>query len=175
MKYCSAPSKRCAVEELLGPEHAQRVEELRADLVLSAVAARGRDERHPRPDVPRVERQRGVVLVVWVRGHVHDRPDRRRASAAPATAPARPVRSVSGWMRYWGTGCWAPAGHCSATAAATAAARNRDILIGSPREGRCETVMVSCPFGRIWSTNLGNLGLVPSVYTRCQPALRRLS
>ena len=65
-------------QEFLGAENAQRVEELRADLVLSAVAARGGDERHPRPDVPRVERERRVVLVVWMRGHVRDRPDRRQ-------------------------------------------------------------------------------------------------
>ena len=64
-------------QELLGAEDAQRVEELGANLVLSAVAARRRHERHPRPDVARVERQRGVVLVVGVRGHVRDHADGR--------------------------------------------------------------------------------------------------
>ena len=77
MKYCSAPSKRCAVEQFLGAEDAERVEELGADLVLTAVAARRRHERHARADVARVERQRRVVLVVGMRGHVDDRADGR--------------------------------------------------------------------------------------------------
>ena len=66
-----------------------------------------------------------------------------------------PVRSVSGWMRYWGTGCWAPTCHCSAADAATATARNRDTLMESPPEGKF---------------NLGNHFSVVFVYTRCQPA-----
>ncbi len=76
-------------QQFLGAEHTQRIEELRADLVLTAVAARRRDERHPCADVARIERQRRIVLVVGVRGHVR-RPYRSStASAAPATGPAR--------------------------------------------------------------------------------------
>ena len=167
-------------EELLGPEDAQRVEELRADLVLSAVAARGRDERHPRAEMPRVERQHGVVLVVGVRGHVHDRADGRELPQAPAETPAR--RSGRSAVEC-DTGERA-AGRRRATAARPPRQPprpgNRDNFIGSPREGRFETVTVSCPsvgFGQLSAGELPSGTRVSSsfVYTRCQPALRRPS
>ena len=55
-------------QQLLGPQDADRVEQLRADLVLPAVAARRGDERDAHPEPARVQRQHGVVLVVGVRG-----------------------------------------------------------------------------------------------------------
>ena len=65
-------------EQFLGAKHPQRIEELSSDLVLSAVAACGCDERHARTDVTRVERQHRIVLVVGMRRHVDDRADGRQ-------------------------------------------------------------------------------------------------
>ena len=67
-------------EQFFGAEDAQGVKELGADLVLAAVAAGGRHERHSRADVARVEGQRRIVLVVGVRGHVNDRANGRELS-----------------------------------------------------------------------------------------------
>ncbi len=65
-------------QQFLGAEHTQRIEELGTNLVLTAVAAGRRDERHACADVARIERQRRIVFVVRVRGHVDDRTDRRQ-------------------------------------------------------------------------------------------------
>ena len=67
MKYCSAPSKRWSAAQLLGPEDAERLEDLRADFVLSAVAARGRRERRPVTLAPVQHHEQRVVLVVGMR------------------------------------------------------------------------------------------------------------
>ena len=64
-------------QQFLSAKHTQRIEELGTDLVLTAIAAGRRDEGHPCADVARIERQRRIVFVVGVRGHVDDRTDRR--------------------------------------------------------------------------------------------------
>ena len=57
--------------QLLGPQHAERLEQLRADLVLSAVAARRRRERRAIA-LPAIEHhEQPVVLVVGMRGGHH--------------------------------------------------------------------------------------------------------
>ncbi len=65
-------------QQFFRAQDAQGIENLGADLVLAAVAARRGHERDPRANVPRVERQRRVVLVVGVRGHVDDGAGRRQ-------------------------------------------------------------------------------------------------
>ena len=58
--------------ELAGAEDAERFEDLRSDLVLSTVAARGRGERGA-ISLPAIEHhQQPVVLVVGVRRGVHE-------------------------------------------------------------------------------------------------------
>ena len=56
--------------QLLGPQHRQRVEQLGADLVLAAVAARRRQQHGAVALASRQSRQQGIVLVV---GMGHDR------------------------------------------------------------------------------------------------------
>jgi hypothetical protein len=51
-------------QQLLAAQHGERLEQLRADLVLPAVAARRGDERGAEPHAMRVIRQQAVVLVV---------------------------------------------------------------------------------------------------------------
>ena len=58
--------------QLLGSQHRQRVEELGTDLVLAAVAARGRQQDRPVPLAFRQLRQQRVVLVVRVGGDHHE-------------------------------------------------------------------------------------------------------
>ena len=59
--------------QLLRPQHAQCFEDLGADLVLAAVAARRRRERRPEALSPIEHHQQPVVLVVGVgRGFHHD-------------------------------------------------------------------------------------------------------
>ena len=62
-------------QQLLGAQHAERLEQLRADLVLAAVAARRRREHDAQPLPVALHRQQRVVLVVGMRGRVHDRAD----------------------------------------------------------------------------------------------------
>ena len=121
-------------EQFLGAENAERVEELGADLVLPAVAARRRHERHARAEMPRVERQRGVVLVVGMRGQVCDRADRRQlAQGERQRGRARQVGERTGC----GTGERA-AGRRPASAPLPSPPAPRpgiaDILIESPRK-----------------------------------------
>ena len=71
-------------EQLLGAQHADRVEQLRADLVLAAVAARGRHQRDAHPLPARVERQHRVVLVVGMRRRVHEGADGRQLAQRQA-------------------------------------------------------------------------------------------
>ena len=63
-------------QQLLGAEHAERLEQLGADLVLAAVAARQRrvDDAEALPVT--LHRDEAVVLVVGMRHRVHDGPDR---------------------------------------------------------------------------------------------------
>ena len=61
-------------EQFLGAQHAERLEELRADLVLAAVTARGADEHGPQSLAVTEHRQQRVVLVVGMRGRLHERP-----------------------------------------------------------------------------------------------------
>ncbi len=63
-------------QELLRPQDAERLKELRADLVLAAVAAGRRDEHRPHPLAVPQHRKKPVVLVVRVRIGLHERPDR---------------------------------------------------------------------------------------------------
>ena len=62
-------------EQFLGAQHGQRLEDLRADLVLAAVAARGGDQRRPHPVLEPVPREQRVVLVVRVRRRHHQAAD----------------------------------------------------------------------------------------------------
>ena len=64
-------------QQLLGAQHAERLEDLGADLVLSAVAARGRRQHDSQPLALALHRQQRVVFVVWMRGDVHHRADGR--------------------------------------------------------------------------------------------------
>ena len=59
--------------QLLGTQDAERFEQLGADLVLPAVAARGGREDHAQALSLTLLRQQRVVLVVGVRGDVHHR------------------------------------------------------------------------------------------------------
>ena len=63
-------------QELLRPQDAERLKELRANLVLAAVAAGRRDEHRPHPLAVPQHRKKPVVLVVRVRIGLHERPDR---------------------------------------------------------------------------------------------------
>ena len=62
-------------EQLLGTQHGQRLEDLRADLVLTTVAACGRDQRRPHPALEPVLREQRVVLVVGVGSRHHQAAD----------------------------------------------------------------------------------------------------
>jgi hypothetical protein len=57
--------------QFLGAQHAERLEDLRADLVLAAVAARRRHEHRPHPLPEAQFSQQRVVLVVRMRGGLH--------------------------------------------------------------------------------------------------------
>jgi hypothetical protein len=59
------------VEQLLGADQAQAVEQLRADRVVAGLAAVQRQQRHARAPAAREQRQHPAVLVVRVRGGVH--------------------------------------------------------------------------------------------------------
>ncbi len=63
-------------EQLLGAQHAERLEDLRPDLVLAAVAARRGHEHRPHALAVAHHREKRVVLVVGMRGRFHERPDR---------------------------------------------------------------------------------------------------
>ena len=58
--------------ELFGPQHAERFENLRADFVLPAVAARGGRERRPVALAAVQHHEQPVVLIVGMRGGVHE-------------------------------------------------------------------------------------------------------
>ena len=60
-------------EEFLRAQHAERLGQLRADLVLSAVAARRRHERRAHALPFTDHREQRVVLVVGVRVRLHER------------------------------------------------------------------------------------------------------
>ena len=62
-------------QQLFGAEDAERIEQLRADLVLPAVTARRRHQRHAHAQAPGVPRQHRVVLVVRMRRGLHQRAD----------------------------------------------------------------------------------------------------
>ena len=59
--------------QLLAAQHAQRLEQLGADLVLAAVASGGRGQNHAQPLPVALPGQQRVVLVVGMRGDVHHR------------------------------------------------------------------------------------------------------
>ena len=63
-------------QQLLGAQHAERLERLRPDLVLAAVAARRRDEHRAHALPVAQHRQQRVVLVVGVRVGLHERAGR---------------------------------------------------------------------------------------------------
>ena len=58
--------------ELFGPQHAERLEDLRADLVLAAIAARRRRERGSIAEPAVQHHEQRVVLVVGMRGGLHE-------------------------------------------------------------------------------------------------------
>src|SRR3954464_15474312 len=60
-------------EQLFGPQHSERLKDLRADLILSAVAASRRYQRRPHPPAVAHDREQRVVLVVGVRVGLHER------------------------------------------------------------------------------------------------------
>ncbi len=62
-------------QQLFRAQDAERVEELRPDLVLAAISPRRGHQRHPHPEMPRVQRQHRVVLIVGMRRRVHQRAD----------------------------------------------------------------------------------------------------
>ena len=75
--------------ELLGPQHAERLEDLRADLVLAAVAA-GRRRQRGAIALPAVQHhQQAVVLVVGMGGGLMKMP------VLPRCRSARPERDVA--------------------------------------------------------------------------------
>ena len=63
-------------EELLGPQDAERLKQLGADLVLAAVAARRGHEHRAHTLAEAQHRQQRVVLIVGMRGRLHERADR---------------------------------------------------------------------------------------------------
>ncbi len=65
------PVELVGAQQLLGSQHRQRFEQLRSDLVLTAFAARGGDERRAIPHAVAVVRQHPVVLVVGMRRRHH--------------------------------------------------------------------------------------------------------
>ena len=67
VKYSLGAVEPVRGQQLLGPEDGQGVEQLGADLVLSAVAARGGEERDAMALAFREQRQQRVVLVVRMR------------------------------------------------------------------------------------------------------------
>ena len=91
--------------ELFGPQHAQRLEDLGADLVLAAIAPGGRRERRAKSQPAVQHHQQAVVLIIGMGGRVHENagvakvperqaqrhvaPGRRRAGRR-ASAPAAP-------------------------------------------------------------------------------------
>ena len=88
--------------ELRGAQHAERVEQLGADRVLPAFAARQREERRAHAEAAREPNENAVVLVVRVRRHVqHARPTPSGRSARPRpTAPRS--RSSGACGAGWG-------------------------------------------------------------------------
>src|SRR5690606_14295491 len=58
-------------QQLLGPQHAERVEQLRPDLVLPAGSARRRCQHDPQAVSVTLLRQQRVVLIVRMGGDVH--------------------------------------------------------------------------------------------------------
>ena len=62
-------------EQLLRPQHGQRLRELGADLVLTAVAAGGGHEHRPHPLPVAEHREQRIVLVVGMRRRLHERRD----------------------------------------------------------------------------------------------------
>src|SRR5436305_341110 len=58
-------------EELFGPQHAETLEDLGADLVLTAVASRRRDERRAKSLAAIEHHEQAVVLIVWMRCRFH--------------------------------------------------------------------------------------------------------
>ena len=102
-------------------QDAERVEQLRADRVLPALAARDREERRAHAEPAREAHEDAVVLVVGMRGHVEHAAGRaERRSARPR--PLAPRSRSSGT-----SGCWAgeaaPAGRSAAQATRTPRAR----------------------------------------------------
>ena len=93
-------------QQFLGAEDAEGVEQLRADLVLSAVAARRRHQRHPHPEAARVPRQHCIVLVVGMRGRLHQGAD--GVQLAEGHGQAWRARQVADLRDpYCGERCWA--------------------------------------------------------------------
>ena len=75
--------------QLLGAQDAERLEDLRADLVLSAVAARRRRQRRAKTLTAIEHHQQPVVLVVGMRRGVHEDADVRQV------AQRQPERDVT--------------------------------------------------------------------------------
>ena len=89
-------------QQLLGAQHAERLEDLRADLVLPAVAARRGHERGPHAAAVAHHRQQRVVLVVGMRGRLHEGAGRlsfrsmSRRDASSGSSPTGSTRSCAG-------------------------------------------------------------------------------
>jgi hypothetical protein len=83
-------------EELLGPKHAQSLEDLGANLVLPTIAARGAHERRPHPAAVTHHRQQRVVLVVWMRGRFHERAG--RGELAQHQPQCSVIREFPDWL-----------------------------------------------------------------------------
>ena len=62
--------------ELFGAEHAERLEDLGADFVLAAIPAGRRHEGRAHPAAVAHHREQRVVLVVGMRGGLHEGPHR---------------------------------------------------------------------------------------------------
>ena len=71
--------------QLLGPQHPQRLEDLRTDLVLPAVAPRRRREGGAEAQTAVQHHQQAVVLIVGMSGGVHE-----DAGVGRGAASARP-------------------------------------------------------------------------------------
>ena len=89
-----AAVERAGLQQLLGPDDAERLEQLRADHVLAAFAPVERQVRHARVVAPRHPRHERRVLVV---GMAPPCAGRSRSSSVPGSAAARQRRRGCRW------------------------------------------------------------------------------
>src|SRR3954462_13627880 len=83
-------------QQLFGPQHPERLKDLRADLILSAVTASRRYQRRAHPAAVAHDREQRVVLVIRVRIRLHERSGR---GEFPEEQSERDVaRQFSDWL-----------------------------------------------------------------------------